>query len=96
MKYKFEPSSKKWFKCSFHIENIQDSIRPDLQPLLNTRYLTSQTHDSTYFNDFIFYGLKKYILNRVIVNTMPGRAWNFKCLTYLAVKILNSEVEVFS
>lgn len=38
VKYEFKAASKKWFKCSFIIENMQNSIRPDLQPLLNTRY----------------------------------------------------------
>ena len=38
VKYRFTSSSKKWFKCSFNIENSQNSIRSDLIPLLNTRY----------------------------------------------------------
>ena len=38
VKYEFKATSKKWFKCSFIIENTQNSICPDLQPLLNTRY----------------------------------------------------------
>ena len=42
----------------FIIENTQNSIRPDLQPLLNTRYWTTETYDSIYFNDFIFHALK--------------------------------------
>ena len=34
VKYKFHATSKKWFKYSFIIKNTQNSIRPDLQPLL--------------------------------------------------------------
>ena len=93
VKYRFQSTSKKWFKCSFIIENIQNSIHPDLQPLLNNRYWTTQTYDSTYFNDFIFFGLRQDILNRVIINTMPGSAWHFKRFIFLAVKILDGEVE---
>ena len=36
--YKFEPNQKNWFKCSFYIENKQNSVTPNLQPLLDTRY----------------------------------------------------------
>ena len=93
VKYRFKSTSKKWFKCSFIIENIQNSIHPDLQPLLNTSYWTTQTYDSTYFNDFIFFGLRQDILNRVIINTMSDSAWHFKRFISLAVKILDGEVE---
>ena len=62
VKYRFKLSNKKWFKCSFNIENTQNSIRPDLESLLNTRYWTTETYYSTYFNDFIFFDLKQDIL----------------------------------
>ena len=96
MKYRFKFTNKKWFRCSFNIENIQNSIHPDLQPLLSTRYFTTQTYDSTYFNDFILFGLRQDILNRVIINTMSGSAWHFKHFISLAVKILDGEDEVFN
>ena len=57
---------------------------------------TTQTYDSTYFNDFIFFGLRHDILNRVIINTMSGSAWHFKHFISLAVKILDGAVEVFN
>ena len=57
VKYRFQSSNKKWFKCSFIIENTQNSIRSDLELLLNTRYWTTETYNSTCFNDFIFFGL---------------------------------------
>ena len=94
VKYRFKSTNKKWFKCSFNIENTQNSIRPDLQPLLNTRYWTTETYDSIYFNDFIFYALRQDILKRVIINTMSGSSWYFKRFVYLAVKILDGEVEI--
>ena len=62
VKFRFRATTKKLFKCLFTIENTQNSIRADLQPLLNTRYWTTETYDSIYFNDFIFYSLKNDIL----------------------------------
>ena len=93
MKYRFKSTNK---KCSFNIENTQNSIRPDLQPLLNTRSWTSDTYDSTYFNDFIFFALRQDILKRVIINAISGSAWYFKRLIYLAVKVLYGGVEIFT
>ena len=95
VKYKFKSSNKKWFKCSFNIENTQNSIRFDLEPLLNTRYWTTETYDNTYFNDFIFFGLRQDFLKRVIINNMSGSACHFKRFTYLVPKVLDAEVEVF-
>ena len=60
------------FKCSFIIENTQNSIRPDLQPLLSTQYWTTEFYDSVYLNEFIFHALKHDILKRVINNNMSG------------------------
>ena len=94
VKQRFQASTKKWFRCSFIIENTQNSIRPDLQPLLNTRYWTTETYDSIYFNDFIFHALKQDILKRAIKNKMSGSSWYFKRFVYLAVKILDGEVEI--
>ena len=94
MKHRFQASTKKWFKCSFIIENTQNSFRPGLQPLLNTRYWTTETYDSIYFSDFIIHALKHDILKRVINNNMSGSSWYFKHFVYLAVKILDGEVEI--
>ena len=78
VKQRFHAASKRWFKCSFTIENTQNSIRTDLQPLLYTRYWSTETYDSIYFNDFIFHALKYDILKRVINNQMSGSYWYFK------------------
>ena len=78
VKYRFNTTIKKWFKCSFTIANTQNSIRNHLQPLMNTRYWTTETYDSIHFNDFIFYSLKRDILKRVIVNQMSGSSSYFK------------------
>ena len=94
IKYRFKSTNKKCLKCFFNIENTQNSIRPDLRLLLNTRYWTTETYDSIYFNDFILYALREDILKRVIFNTMSGSSWYFKRFVYLAVKILDGEVEI--
>ena len=65
-----------------------------MQPLINTRYWTTETYDSIYFNDFIFYSLKNDILKRVMVNQMSGSSLYFKPFLHLAVKALDSEVKM--
>ena len=94
IKYRFHATTKKRFKCSFIIENRQNSIRNDLQPLLNTRYWTTETYDSIYFSDFIFYSLKNDILKRVLVNQLSGSSWYFKRFLNLMVKILDADIKI--
>ena len=67
VRYRFKPSGKKWIKCSFTIENIQQSPYQDLRPIINSRYWTTQLFEGVYFNDFIFFGLRRNILSRVVV-----------------------------
>ena len=66
--------------------------------LLKTRKVlfdqTTKTYDSIYFNNFIFHALKHNILKRVINNNISGSSWYFKRFVYLAVKILDGEVEI--
>ena len=93
IKYKFKPSGKKWTKCSFTIENIQNSPDQDLREIINSRYWTTPPYEGNYFNDFIFYGLRQYILGRVIINDMSGSSWHFKCFVSLSLKILDNDVE---
>ena len=91
---RFRTTNKKWFKCSFTIENTQNSIRTDLIPLINTLYWTTETYDSIYFNDFILHLLKSDILKRVIANQMSGSSWYFKRFLSLAVKTLDTEINI--
>ena len=94
VKQRFHATNKKWFKCSITIENTQNSISANLEPLVNTRYWTTETYDSVYFNDYILHSLKFDILKHVINNQMSGSSWYFKRFLSLAVKILDSEVEI--
>ena len=94
VKYKFKPNEKNLFKCSFYIGNKENSVMPNLQPLIDTRYWTTETYDGKYFNDFIFSGLRQDILKRVIVDNVSGSAWYFKRFIYLAVKVLDLKFEI--
>ena len=82
---RFRVTNKKWFKCSFTIENTQNLIRTNLIPLTNTRYWTTETF-------FILHSLRSDILKRVLVNQMSGSSWYFKRFLSLAVKILDTEI----
>ena len=63
VKYRFKSGSKKWIKCSFTIENIQNAPYQGLRLIFNSRCWTTSPCEGTYFNDFIFYRLKQEILS---------------------------------
>ena len=92
-RFKAKAGSKKRFKYSFTIENVQKSLYQDLQPILNTRYWTTPTYDGVYFNDSIFLGLKQDTLSRVRIKGMSGSSWHFKRFISLAAKILDTGAE---
>ena len=73
----------KLIKCSFVIETIQQSAFENLRPILNTRYWATDVYKATYFNDFVFYGLRQNILSKVIVNGMSGSSWKFRRLVMI-------------
>ena len=60
VRQRFHATKRKWFKCSFTIQNTQNSIRSDLQPLVITRYWTTETYDSVYFNEFILQSFRYF------------------------------------
>ena len=80
-------------KCSFAIENIQNSPNQNLLPIINSRYWTTLPYEGIYFNDFIFYGLRQNILGRVIVNGPSGSSWHFMRFLFLSLKGLDNDVE---
>ena len=94
IKYRFNSAIRNGLNVHL-IPKTQNSIRSDWELLLNTRYWITETYDSTYFNDFIFFGLRQGILKRVIINNVSGSAWPLKRFTYLALNVLDAEVEVF-
>ena len=58
VQYRFKSNHKNRFKCSFYIENKQNSVMNNLEPLADTRYWSTETYEGKYFNDFILFGLK--------------------------------------
>ena len=69
---KFKPTGPFLIKCGFIIENIQQSVPENLRPILNIHYWSTDACKATYFNDYVFYSLKQYILSKVIGNGMSG------------------------
>ena len=84
----------KLIKCAFIIENIQQSAFENLRPIINTRWWITDVYKAKCFNDFVFYGLRHNILNKVIVNGMSGSSWRFHEFVMLNVKILNLDGEM--
>ena len=91
---RFKAITLKLIKCAFIIENIQRSAFENLRPIINTRWWTTDVYKAKCFNDFVFYGLRHNILNKVIVNGMSGSSWRFHEFVMLNVKILNLDEEM--
>ena len=91
---KFKPTVLKYFKGTFTIENIQASAVENSEPILNSRFWSTEVYRGVYFNDFMFYSLKNDILNKVIINGMSGSSWRFCRFITLTVKVLNLEREI--
>ena len=51
---RFKLSFLKLIKCSFVIENIQQSVFENLTPILNSRYWTTDVYKTTYLMIFYF------------------------------------------
>ena len=91
---RFKPSTLKLIKCLFVIENIQQRAFENLRPILNTRNWTTDVYKATYFNDFVFYGLRQNILSKVIVNGMSGSSWKSRWFVMISLKVLNLDREI--
>ena len=76
------------------IENILKSAFENLEPILNTRYWTTDVYKATYFNDSVFYGLRQDILSKVIVNGMSSSSWKFHRFVIISLKVLNLDREI--
>ena len=76
-------------RAGFSIENIQQPLDNYSEPLLQTRYWSTEPLQSKSFNDFVEFKIRESILKRVINNKLSGSAWNFNKFNYLNIKILN-------
>ena len=75
-------------RAGFSIENIQQALDNYSEPLLQTRYWSTEPIQTKSFNDFVLFKTRESILKRVINNRLSGSAWNFNKFNYLNVKIL--------
>ena len=76
-------------RMGFSIENVQQALDNYSEPLVQTRYWSTEPIQSKSFNDFVSFKSRESILNKVINNGLTGSAWNFNKFNYLNVKILN-------
>ena len=77
-------------RAGFSIENIQQPLDNYSEPLLQTKYWSTEPLQSKSFNDFIEIKLREDILKRVVNNKLSGSAWSFNKFNYLNIKILNA------
>ena len=77
-------------RAGFSIENIQQALDNYSEPLLQTRYWSTEPIKTKSFNDFVLFKTRESILKRVINNRLSGSAWNFHRFNYLNVKVLSS------
>ena len=76
-------------RAGFSIENKQQPLDNYTEPLLQTRYWSTEPIQTKTFNDFVLLKTREQILRRIINNGLSGSAWNFNKFNYLNVKILN-------
>ena len=77
-------------RAGFSIENVQQTLGDYSEPLVQTRYWSTEPLLTKSFNDFISFKLRESILKRVINNRLSGSAWNFNKFNYLNVKIIDA------
>ena len=86
-------NDKVLIRAGFSIENIQEPLDNYSEPLLQTKYWSTEPLQTNFLNDFILFKIRESILKRVISNKLSGSAWNFNKFNYLNVKILNASYQ---
>ena len=76
-------------RAGFSIENVQQPLDDYTEPLMQTRYWSTEPIQTKSLNDFVLFKTREGILKRIINNGLTGSAWNFNKFNYLNVKILN-------
>ena len=76
-------------RAGFSIENVQQALDHYSEPLVQTRYWTTEPIQTKSLNNFVSFKIREEILRRVINNRLSGSAWNFNKFNYINVKILN-------
>ena len=77
-------------RAGFSIENVQQALNDYSDPLVQTKYWSTEPLLTKSFNDFISFKLRESILKRVINNRLSGSAWNFNKFNYLNIKIVDA------
>ena len=82
-------------RAGFSIENVQQVLSNDYSdPLVQTRYWSTEPFQTKSFNDFISFKIRESILKRVINNNLSGSAWHFNRFNYVNVKIINVPLQL--
>ena len=77
-------------RAGFSIENVQQVLNDYSEPLVQTRYWSTEPLQTKCFNDFISFKIRESMLRRVINNKLSGNAWNFNKFNYLNIKIVSA------
>ena len=88
--YVFRYNNDVLIRAGFSIENVQQALSDYSEPLVQTRYWSTEPLLTKSFNDFISFKLRESILKRVVNNRLSGSAWNFNRFNYLNVKIIQA------
>ena len=88
--YVFRYNNDVLIRAGFSIENIQQALSDYSEPLVQTRYWSTEPLLTKSFNDFISFKLRESILKRVVNNRLSGSAWTFNRFIYLNVKIIHA------
>ena len=82
-------------RAGFSIENVQQVLSNDYSdPLVQTRYWSTEPFQAKSFNDFISFKIRESILKRVIKNNLSGSAWHFNKFNYVNIKIVNVPLDL--
>ena len=81
-------------RAGFSIENVQQVLNDYSEPLVQTRYWSTEPLQTKSFNDFISFKIRESILRRVINNKLSGSAWNFNKFNYLNIKIVSASTDL--
>ena len=89
-KYVFRFNQNMLIRAGFSIENVQQPLNDYSEPLVQTRYWSTEPLLTKSFNDFISFKLRESILKRVVNNRLSGSAWHFNKFNYLNIKIVDA------
>ena len=81
-------------RAGFSIDNVQQVLNDYSEPLVQTRYWSTEPLQTKSFNDFISFKIRESILRRVINNKLSGSAWNFNKFNYLNIKIVSASTDL--